>query len=116
MHGFTEEQILEAIKDSYGIISNIAKKLGCGWHAAKSYVEKYESCVQALKAEEETGIDNAENKMYDLINSADPQMIRYFLSTKGKRRGYTEKQEIEMTGGCNIVLNHKPVDKIEKCE
>ncbi len=98
MHGFTEEQILEAIKDSYGIISNIAKKLGCGWHAAKSYVEKYESCVQALKAEEETGIDNAENKMYDLINSADPQMIRYFLSTKGKRRGYTEKQEIEMTG------------------
>ena len=98
MHGFTEQQILEAIKGSYGIISNIANKLGCEWHTAKRHIEAYPSCIEAIKAEEETGIDNAENKMYDLINSADPQMIRYFLSTKGKRRGYTEKQEIEMTG------------------
>lgn len=94
MKYYTEDQILEAIKDSYGIILNVAQKLGCCWHTAKAYIEKYESCIRALNDEEETGIDTAEKNMFDLIKSKDAQMIRYFLSTKGKKRGYSERHEI----------------------
>lgn len=98
MRDFTEQEILTAIENSCGIILNIAQKLNCHWSTAESYINKYQSCIDALRYEQESAIDNAENKMYDLINAKDPQMIRYFLSTKGKKRGYTEKQEIQLTG------------------
>ena len=36
----------------------------------------------------------AEGKLFKAVQGEDLQAVKYLLSTKGKRRGYTERQEI----------------------
>jgi len=102
---YTEEEILSAIKGSAGIISTIADNLGCSWHTADKYIKEHESCVEAYNDETERVLDLAESEMIKLIEGGEIQMIKYMLSTKGKKRGYTEKQEIEHTGSQIIYLD-----------
>ena len=96
---FTREQVLEAIKGSFGIMSKIAKNLGgCEWHTAERAVNKWESTRQAFEDENARSLDLSESKMLELINEKDGPMIRFHLATKGKDRGYSQKQEMEVTG------------------
>ena len=95
---YKEEDIIEAIKGTGGIISTIAKKLNCSWTAADKYTSNWESTKKCLEDERETVLDLAESAVIREIQNGDIQAAKYMLSTKGKRRGYTEKQEIEMTG------------------
>jgi hypothetical protein len=100
---FAKGKILKAIKDSGGIISNIAEKLRCDWHTANKYANLYEETRLALEAETEAMIDNAENALHNLISAGDGFMIRYYLSTKGKRRGYVERVEKDITTNGNDI-------------
>jgi hypothetical protein len=95
---YKAEQFIDAIKDSGGIVSTIAKRVGCDWHTAKKYIDTYPTVNRAYQDECERVLDLAETKVIELINDKDGAMIRYYLSTKGKKRGYTEKQQIEHTG------------------
>ena len=96
---YTKEQVEEAIKGSVGIMSTIAKRLDCNWRIAKKYCGKWECTRQALANENESIIDLAESKAFSLIKEGDAGMIKWFLSRKGKNRGYTERQEITGAGG-----------------
>lgn len=96
-------EVINAIKDSAGIMSHVARKLNCDWHTAKKYVEKWEETKQALVDECEAILDLAENKTIEAINNGDMQTIRWFLATKGKQRGFSEKYEVEHSGGVKII-------------
>jgi len=95
---YKKEIVLEAIQDSKGIMSNIAKALDCEWHTAQSHVLNWVETRKAMEDEKETTIDFVESKLFGAIDGGSESMIRYYLSTQGKRRGYTEKQEIEHLG------------------
>lgn len=95
---FKAEQFIDGIKDSGGIISTIAKRVGCDWHTAKKYIDLYATVKRAYNDECERVLDLAESKVIELMNEKDGPMLRYYLSTKGKKRGFTEKQQIEHTG------------------
>ena len=97
-----KEPILEAIKDSAGIVSTIAKRLGVDWHTAEKYINEYDECKQALSNESEKVIDLAETKLIGAIQNSDMQTVRWFLATKGKRRGYTDRLELTGADGENI--------------
>jgi len=103
-YNFTEDQVIEAMKGTCGIVSNIAENLGCVWHTAKKYIEMSDRVKQAYSDECERVIDKAENKLQNAIDSGDMQMVKWYLATKGKRRGYVEKQEVDHTGNINIAV------------
>lgn len=91
---YKKQTVLEAIKGSYGIKSNIAKRLKCDWHTADTYINKWPETIQALADEGECILDLAENQAIERLKAADGQMIRFYLATKGKKRGYTYDNEI----------------------
>ena len=91
---YTQQNVLEAIKGSGAIVSTVARRLGCEWITAKRYIEAWEDTAQAFKDEEETILDMAESKLYEAIQKDDIQAAKWLLSTKGKRRGYSERHEI----------------------
>ena len=88
---FTVDQVIGAIKDSAGIISTIAKRLGCSWHTVPVYIGRHPTIAKAYQAEREKVLDIAEGNLIKAIQSGDLQAIRYYLSTQGKRRGYVER-------------------------
>lgn len=85
--------IKNAIEGTGGIMQHIAQKLGCEWHTAKTYIEKYPETKLAYDNECESVIDLAESKLIENIEDNDNTAIIFFLKTKGRHRGYIERIE-----------------------
>jgi len=94
---YKAQQFIDAIKDSGGIVSVISRRVGCDWHTARRYIDSYATVKQAYDDECERIIDLAESKVIESINSGDGKMIRYYLSTKGRKRGYVSRQETALS-------------------
>lgn len=99
---FKADDVIEAIKGTGGIISSVAKKMGCAWHTAKKYIDEHPTVKLAYDAECEGILDLAEVKLIGAINDNDLAAIKFYLMTKGKRRGYTERQEVEHSGNLSV--------------
>lgn len=94
---FTQAQFLKAILQSGGVIASIAKEVGCDWHTAKIYIDKHPAIRQAYINETETTLDLAEHGLHTLIQQKDFQAIKFYLSTKGKGRGYRDEKSVDVT-------------------
>ena len=104
MKKYTPDEVLAAIKGSHAIMTVIAARLGCVWHTAESYCRKWEVTKQALEDEKEEILDTAESVLYNAIQANDTQAAKWILATKGKNRGYSERQEIQATVQGQIVI------------
>jgi predicted transcriptional regulator len=103
-----EKQLLAAIVGSRGVVSTIAERLGMNWHTVRHAIDENEKAREALAAEEESALDFVENKAYERIEAGDGTMIRFYLATKGKKRGYTYEERIED----NDAENDEPLQVI----
>lgn len=103
---FKKADILKAINGSNGNMSVIAGRLKCEWHTAKINVERFPETKIAFNDEHERLGDFVESKGFELVKKGDGNMIRYYLSTKFRNRGYdlNEPPEKEV---------QESVDKIE---
>ena len=90
-----EKELLAAIADSRGFYSVIAERLGVAWATVKSAIDESSAAQLAIKAEEEKTLDFVEGKAITKINEGDGAMIRFYLATKGKKRGYTYDEKLE---------------------
>jgi len=92
----TKPGILEqAITDSYGNISTIAKRLGVSRTTIYKYLDKNQDLRDRIDSEREVAIDFAESQLMEKIKSGDTVSIIFFLKTQGRRRGYSERYQIE---------------------
>ena len=111
--GYSKKRVLEAISGSRGIVSTVASNLQCDWHTADRYIKEYPEAVKALEEEGETMLDTAENKAYELMELGDGAMVRFYLSTKGRKRGYvTDDKLAPAEAGTNdntvhLIINDK---------
>lgn len=101
---FKNEEVLEALKGSYGIITNVAKDLSCNVATVRKYIKESPELTDAFESERNEILDLAENGLIKLLKADDPYSIRWTLSTLGKGRGYTEKKEVEQVGTINMKI------------
>lgn len=90
-----EKDLLAAIENSNGFVTTIAARLHCSWHAADNAIKASALALQAIKDEEEKTLDFVEGKAITKINEGDGAMIRFYLATKGKKRGFTYDEKLE---------------------
>ena len=90
-----EKDLLAAIENSNGFVTTIAARLHCSWHAADNAIKASALALQAIKDEEEKTLDFVEGKAIKKINEGDGAMIRFYLATKGKKRGFTYDEKLE---------------------
>ena len=113
-----EKDLLAAIEDSNGFVTTIAARLHCSWHAADNAIKASALALQAIKDEEEKTLDFVEGKAIKKINEGDGAMIRFYLATKGKKRGYTydEKLEADETAednNVNVICDTPDVEPVD---
>ena len=106
MH-LNKETVLAAIKNSQGIYTTIAKRLGCAQHTAERWVEKWEETRTAYTEETNFVLDLAESKIIEAINKGDVPTCKWYLTMKGKGRGYDTTPVIKLDNSdpLNINLN-----------
>ena len=113
-----EKDLLAAIEDSNGFVTTIAARLHCSWHAADNAIKASALALQAIKDEEEKTLDFVEGKAIKKINEGDGAMIRFYLATKGKKRGFTydEKMEADETSedsNINVVCDTPDAEPVD---
>ena len=101
---YTAAQFIAAIEDSAGIISTIARRVGCAWNTAKRYIDTYATVKQAYENETQKVLDMAETTILKAIKAEDVGTARWYLSTKGKNRGYVERKQEEQMGKITIEV------------
>lgn len=119
---YTKEQVLTAIKSSGGIISTVQKKLGCmSWSTANKYINKWNETKKAYEDESEIVLDIAEGVVVKGIQAGDAQLAKWYLSTKGRRRGYDVQAHVVMDNTDPLKIDFggmtkADVDKSESVE
>ena len=113
-----EKELLAAIEGCRGIISTVAARLHVGWHTAERAINDSEKAREAMSDEEETTLDFVEGKAIQRINEGDGAMIRFYLATKGKKRGYTYDEKLETDesaedSNINVVCDTPDVEPVD---
>lgn len=83
---FTAAQFIEAIPGTGGIISTIAKRVGCEWSTAKRYIFDYPTITQAYNDECEAVNDLAESVLITNIKNGDSADAKWWLARKRKEQ------------------------------
>lgn len=101
---YNKRTVLQAIEGSGGIISAVAKRLGCDWATARAYIQRWAETTAAFEAERERILDLAETTLYRAIQEGDVQAAKWVLSRLGKSRGYGDHVEVSGRQALEIVL------------
>lgn len=114
---YTEEQLIEALQESRGVVAVVARKLGCDWITARRHIDKHPAAKEVEKAEREALCDQCEATMIGLLKS-DEDKVRFnaaafYLERLGKYRGFNVRQEVEMVGQPPVVVDDIPRDAVD---
>lgn len=90
--------MLEALDKSLGIVSTAAKTAGIDRTTHYNWLKEDPEYKAAVDQIQESVIDFAESHLYKLIKEGNPAANIFYLKTKGKSRGYIERQEVEVSG------------------
>ena len=91
---FTAEQVIAAIKETKGLISQAAIRLNCDRGTIYGYMERHPEIKEALKDERETMTDIAELALYNKLIQGEGWAVCFYLKTQGRNRGYIERYEL----------------------
>ena len=113
-----EKDLLENIVGSNGFYSIIAARLHVDWHTVDKAIKDSPAAQEAIKDETETTLDFVEGKAIERIKSGDGAMIRFYLATKGKKRGFTYEEKLEADenaedNNINVICDGEEVDPID---
>ena len=106
---YTNDQIADAIKAGAGIIAVAARKLGCDRKTVSNYINRSIKLQQLTMDVVEENLDRAETRLMQCIDDGQISAIIFYLKTKGKHRGYTERTEITGNEGNAIEVDYKAV-------
>jgi len=99
---YTTDEFIKAIPGTGGIISQIAKAIGCQWHTAKKYITDHPTVHQSWENERNSITDRAQHNILTAITKGDLQMSKWWLQVKDPE--FIEKREIGGRDGGPIVL------------
>lgn len=103
--------VLKLLEESRGIVSYACKNGNISRETFYRWCREDKDFKQAVDEISEENIDIVESKLFTKINDGDLTAIIFFLKTKGRKRGYVEKTEIE--GDINPSLKVEIIDKRE---
>ena len=92
-----KEAMLEALEKSLGIVSTACKMVDLGRTTHYQWIKEDADYKKAVDSIQDSVLDFAESHLYKLVKEGNPAATIFFLKTKGKKRGYIERQEIEVT-------------------
>jgi len=91
-----KEQLLEALVKSLGIVSTACLSVDVSRTTYYKYYNDDEQFKSQVDDISDIAIDFAESQLFELIKGGNITAVIFYLKTKGKKRGYVEKQELDL--------------------
>jgi hypothetical protein len=89
-----KKAMLQALEKALGIVTQACKVVGISRQTHYNWMNSDEDYKTAVEDLGDVALDFAESKLHKLIDSGNPAATIFYLKTKGKNRGYVERQEI----------------------
>lgn len=90
-----KERMLQALEKSLGVVSTAAQIARIGRSTHYKWVNEDEQYAAAVKEMEEVALDFTESKLFKNIEKGKETSIIFYLKTRGKKRGYIERLQLE---------------------
>ena len=99
-----KKAMIKALSTTFGNVSEAQrilrdKDISVGRTAHYRWLEEDEDYRQAVEDAAEKTLDLVERALINQIKNGSVQATTFYLKTKGRVRGYNEKQEIDLTSG-----------------
>ena len=110
----TKKQILflEAFEKHATNISRACKVVEINRQTHYDWKSRNPTYKESIEAIEESMIDFAESMLYKNMKDGKESSILFFLKTRGKSRGYIEKQELDISG--DPLINKIEIEVVKK--
>lgn len=111
-----KREFLEALKRCAGNVSEAVRQVPIDRKTHYNWLEADPEYAAAVDAIKESLIDRAEGVLHSLIGEGNVPAVLFFLKTQGKRRGYIERTETDVTSGgqplqiVTKVINNTPLE------
>lgn len=107
-----KKAVLEALEKSLGVVTTACKQVGIGRTIFYEWLKTDEEFKKAVTELENVALDFAESQLHSQIGKGNSTATIFYLKTKGKRRGYIERSELDLTSGNEpIQINIKLTDE-----
>ena len=106
-HNLKKETLLQALESSLGIVSTACNRSGI---SRSSFYKWYKEDKEFRKKVDEIDnlkLDFVESKLFKNIENEKEKSIIFYLQHKGHKRGYIQRQNI------NLTSNEEDIKKIE---
>lgn len=98
-----KKAMIEALEKSLGVVTTAAKAVGIdrsthyGWY---NNDPEYRAAVDSIS---DIALDFAESQLHKQIKGGEVSSTIFYLKTKGKKRGYVERTEVEHSGELGVT-------------
>jgi hypothetical protein len=94
---YTAAEVSAALRESKGMVSIAAQRLGCDQDTILNYCKRYPT-VEAVKREARNEVlDEAELRLWKAIRRDEAWAIAFCLKTIGRSRGYGEHLDLNVS-------------------
>jgi len=104
-----KKALISALEKTLGVVTDACEIVKINRVTYYRYYNDDEDFKRQVDSIQDIALDFAESKLNEQIDSGNITAIIFYLKTKGKKRGYIEKQEIEMKS--ESTIEYKNVSK-----
>ena len=94
-----KKAMLDALEKSLGVVTSACKTVGVGRTTHYLWMQEDKEYKAAVDELSDVAIDFAESQLHKQIKEGNSTATIFFLKTKGKKRGYIERQEVDVSSG-----------------
>jgi hypothetical protein len=95
----TKKAMLEALEKSLGVVTAACKSVDIARETHYRWMREDSDYKAEVEEIGDVAIDFAESQLHKQIKEGNSTATIFFLKTKGKKRGYVERQEVDVNTG-----------------
>ncbi len=93
----TKKALLDALEESLGVVTQACRAVGINRTSFYNYYNQDPKFRQAVDDIENIALDFVETELHKQIKAGEVSSTIFYLKTKGKKRGYIERTEQDVT-------------------
>ena len=91
--------MLQALENSLGVVTVACKQSGTPRSTYYKWLKEDETFAKEVKEIENIALDFAESQLHSQMKDGSTSATIFYLKTKGKKRGYIERSELDLSSG-----------------
>ena len=99
-----KKALIESLEKSLGVVTTACKQVGVSRKTYYRYLNEDPEFRHEVEELQNVALDFAESQLHKQIQEGSTAATIFLLKTKGKKRGFVERQEVEHKGGIESTL------------